>query len=331
VSAACPVARAAILCFVVGVGAGVAACARPTEVELRLHPCMVKEAGPPRRVELEIVGYDEAGEAMPALMRGFDIPDPTVLADGYATVGLNKPDGMVEAAFTLTWTYGMDRSATVELPRRPVPAAGEVLDLGVEGCLPVGDTTGTSTDPSGSSSSGGTSTGDTSSSGDGTSTSTGDTSTSTGDTSTSSSGDESSSSGESSTTGEPTLVGMPCVNAGELFCENVAPGKMGNAIFCDKDTWIVADLVKACVPLGDFCPVAMMTNPIPVGCVNEGEDGFSVVCRDEPTMVCDAGKVGCAGNQISLCTDLGMGEIRVEGLCVGACEDKGEGPYCLPP
>jgi len=119
------------------------ACGKATEVELRLHPCMLGQSGPPHRVDLEIVGYDEAGKAMAPLMRGFEITDPAVLADGYATVGLNKPDGMVEAAFTLTWSYGPEVLARVELPRRPVPAAGEVLELGAEGCAPVGDTTGT--------------------------------------------------------------------------------------------------------------------------------------------------------------------------------------------
>ena len=40
---------------------------------------------------------------------------------------------------------------------------------------------------------------------------------------------------------------------------------------------------------------------------------------------------GPSGAGITLCTDLGDGEIRVKGLCVGLCQDEGEGPYCLPP
>jgi hypothetical protein len=337
VSASCPVARAAIL-FAVTSLLGAAACAKPTEVELRLYPCMVAESGPPRRVDLEIVGYDEAGEPMPPLMQGFDIPDLSVLADGHATVGLRKPAGMVEAEFKLTWSYGPERTATVELPRRPVPAAGEVLELGAEGCMSAGDTTGTSAGESDASSGSTGSSSGSSSSGEGTSTSTstGDTSTgtSTGDTSTSSSSGESSSSGGSSTTGEPSMEGLPCVNDGELFCENAGPGKMGKALYCDADAglWIAADLVDACEPLAIFCPTDQLTNPKPIGCVSNGFDGFSCACSDDPGQPCEPDKIGCVGNdRITLCTDLGDGEIRVKGLCVGLCQDEGEGPYCLPP
>lgn len=331
-----PLACVAVLvCGLVG-GASLGACARPTEVELRLYPCMLTEMGPPpRHVELEIVGYDEAGAAMKPLLKGFDIPDLGVLGDGYATVGLNKPAGMVEAAFTLTWSYGAELTATAKLPRRPVPAAGEVLELGGEGCVPAEGTTSASTGDSSTSgsSSGSTSTGDTSSgTGTGSGSSTGEpsTSTSTGDTSTSS-GSESSSGG-SSTTGEPTMLGDKCVNEGELFCEHAAPGKLGDALFCEGGFWVVADLMAACNPLNIFCPVDMLDSPVPIGCVNDGVDGFSCACSDQPTVPCEPLDIGCEGNDhITLCTDLGQGDIRVKGLCVGLCKDDGQGPYCLPP
>ena len=258
---------------------------------------MLTEMGPPpRHVELEIVGYDEAGAAMMPVLKGFDIPDLGVLGDGYATVGLNKPAGMVEAAFTLTWSYGAELTATAKLPRRPVPAAGEVLELGGEGCVPAEGTTSAST---------------------------GDSSTSSG---------SESSSGGSSTTGEPTMLGDKCMNEGELFCEHAAPGKLGDALFCEGGFWVVADLMAACNPLNIFCPVDMLDSPVPIGCVNDGVDGFSCACSDQPTVPCEPLDIGCEGNDhITLCTDLGQGDIRVKGLCVGLCKDDGQGPYCLPP
>ena len=315
------------MCVAIFLGVGLGACARATEVELRLYPCMAVEMGPPNRVDLEIVGYDAAGEAMAPLVHGFDIPDPGVFADGYATVGLNKPAGMVEAAFTLTWSYGAGVMATAELPRRPVPSAGAVLELGDDGCMVVGDTTGTSTGDS-STSTGSTSAGETSSTGS-TSTSTSETSTSTGETSTSS-GSESST-GASSTTGEMTMVGELCDSEGDLFCENAGPGKLGNALYCQGGVWIVADLMLACTPLDIFCPVDLLMGAVPIGCTNEGIDSFSCACRDEPTVPCDLQDVGCDGNdRITLCTNEGQGDIRVKGLCVGLCKDDGQGPYCQP-
>ncbi len=296
---------------------------------------MLSEMGPPpRHVDLEIVGYDEAGAAMKPLRKGFDIPDLGVLGDGYATVGLNKPAGMVEAAFTLTWSYGAELTATAELPRRPVPAAGEVLELGGEGCVPVGGTSGTSASDTSSSSSSGSSSGTSttaasSGTGTGTGSSTGDTSTSTGDTSTSS-GSESSSSGGSSSTGEPTMLGDKCMKDKQLFCENAGPGKLGDALFCEGGFWVEADLIEACMSLDIFCPVGMLTSPLPIGCVSNGYDGFSCACRDQPAMPCEPLDIGCDGNDhITLCTDEGQGDIRVKGLCVGLCKDDGQGPYCV--
>ncbi|MBK9752916.1 MAG: hypothetical protein IPO88_05295 [Nannocystis sp.] len=320
------VARAAILFGVVAF-LGVGACAQPTEVELRLYPCELGE-GPPLRVDLEVVGYDASGAAMPPLTRSFDIPDPGVLADGYATVGLHKPDGMVEAAFTLTWTFPQSVAAQVELPRRPLPAAGEVLELGADSCTPVGGSTGTSTgDSDASTSSGGSSsggqTGDASTSGGSSSTSTsGDTSTSTG----------SDSSGGGSSTGEPSMLGDPCDDQNDsLFCENAGPGKLGNALYCMGGTWQPADLINLCKPLSDYCPTMMLTDAVPIGCTNEGVDGFSCACRDEPAMDCVPADVGCDGNvNITLCTDDGDKQIRVKGLCIGLCMDVGQGPYCVP-
>ena len=128
------------------------------------------------------------------------------------------------------------------------------------------------------------------------------------------------------------MEGDDCVNEGEYFCENSGPGKLGDALFCSGKKWIVADLTKACAPLSDFCPVAQLTNPKPIGCVNDGVDGFSCACRDQPAMECVPGEIGCVGNNyITLCTDEGQGDIRVKGLCVGLCKDDGQGPYCLPP
>ena len=102
-------------------------------------------------------------------------------------------------------------------------------------------------------------------------------------------------------------------------------------MFCQDGIWLMADLKTACMPLDIFCPVGQLMNPVPIGCVNPGFDGFSCACRDEPTVPCDLQDVGCDGNdRITLCTNDGQADIRVKGLCIGLCKDDGQGPYCQP-
>lgn len=308
------------------------ACARPTEVELRLYPCT---SITPVRVTLDVQGYDAEGKALAPLHAEREIPGAGVLADGFATVGLRKADGLAEADFTLTWEDAQGAAEVVTHPRLAVPEVGAVLELGAEMCAPVGDTSSSGDTSTGSTSTGDSSTGDSTTGSDTGDTTTGSSSSgssSTGDTTT---GSTSSSTGDSdtddSTTGEPSKIGTKC-RAGELvFCEGDAPGKPGVALVCDT-TWQVADLAMLCSPLHDYCPTADMVNPKPVGCTAhaDGVVGFSCVCEEEPTVPCDPAKIGCQGsNEITMCVDDGMGgQEQLKGLCVGLCHDVAMAPYC---
>ena len=313
------------------------ACARPTEVELRLYPCT---SITPVHVTLDVQGYDAEGAALAPLHAEFEISGAGVLADGFATVGLRKSDALAEADFTLTWRDAEGAAEVVTHPRLVVPDVGAVLELGAEMCAPVDDTSSsggdtstgsssssgdstttdasssTTVDPTTGSSSSGSSTGDTTTTGD-SSTSTGDTDTTTGD----------------MTTGEPSMVGEPCGGDDLLFCEHVAPGKPGTALSCDGKNWMLGDLQKICFPLSDFCPTGKMMNPKPVGCTayDDNVTGFSCICEEEPMVPCLPAEIGCEGlNEITMCVDDGMGgEQRLKGLCVGQCYDVANAPYCV--
>lgn len=320
--------------FVLALAACGLACARPTEVELRLHPCT---ALTPVRVLLDIQGYDAAGEPLAPLHAEFEIGGARVLADGIATVGLRKPDGLVEADFTLTWVDAQDVAEVVTHTGLAVPDVGEILELGADGCAPVDGETGTSSGSSGdgtSSSSGDGTTGDAttgSSSGDdttSTSSSSSDDTTTTGDGS--STTDATDTSTGDNTTGEASMLGMPCGGDDLLYCEGSGPGKAGVGLRCDGKNWQLADLVSLCETLTDYCPVGSMINPFPVGCTAHDDHvtGFACICAEDPKVPCVQANIGCEGlNQITLCTDDGD-EQQLKGLCVGECYDDGGGPFC---
>lgn len=323
-SALCRIAGAAtlLLCCMC------CACARPTEVELRLHACAL--AGEvPVKVDLEIRGVDAGGEPLPVLKGSYDI-DPGALADGYATVGLVKPEGMVDADFTITWHDGRGGVEVVELLHRPVPAAGAVLELGAERCTPLDP--GTSS--GGSSSSGeGTSTGSSSttdasgsSSGDEASTSTttgtsmtGDTTSSTGDTNTTTGG----------TTGEPTLQGMPCDGGGgddQFYCEHGGPGQLGTMLHCLGNKWEYGNLTTVCKSLFLLnCPDSLgLMDPVLVGCNGVGPDGLTCICKDVEPQGCEP--TGCgAGETITLCD----GDERAKAVCSNFCATIDGEPMCV--
>jgi len=305
------------------------ACAQPTDVELRLHACALAGAVPVR-VDLEIRGLDAEGGSLPVLKDTYEI-DPAGLADGYATVGLRKPEGMVGADFIITWHDGDGGVEVVELLNRPVPAAGEVLELDADRCMPPGS--GTSSSSSGdATTSGSTSTGtvDDTSSSTGTDTSsgtTGDTTggTTTGDTTSSSTGDTD---GTSGTTGEETIVGTPCSidDDGLFYCEGGGPGQIGTMLHCTGGEWMVGNLKEICKTLfNDNCPPSLeMTNPFAVGCNGEGADGLTCVWKDMPAQVCEM--IGCADEKkISLCD----GGDRVLAVCSGNCIDVDGLPQCI--
>jgi hypothetical protein len=313
-------------------------CARPTEVELRLYPCADLT---PVRVILDVQGYDAGGAALAPLHAEFDIAGAGVLADGFATVGLRKPDGIAEADFTLTWRDAGGVAEVVTHERLAVPEVGAVLELGADGCAPV-DATSSSGDDSTTAdpSTGDSTTGDASSSSSTTDPTTGTTggTSSTGDTTTTGDSTTSTSTTDTTTgdmtTGEPSKLGDKCGGDDLLLCEHFGPGKMGTALLCDGEFWEVANLVSICSPLSDYCPTGKMMMPKPIGCTahEDGVSGFSCVCEEEPKVPCLPAMIGCEGNnEITLCVDDGEGgEQQLKGLCVGQCYDVANAPYCIP-
>lgn len=295
------------------------ACARPTDVELRLHACALAGAAPVR-VDLEIRGLDAEGAALPVLEASFDV-DPAALADGYATVGLRTPVGMVEADFTISWHDGDGSVEVVELLGRPVPAAGEVLELAADDCMPVGESTG-GTSSSGDGTTGGSSATDGTTAVEDPSTSTGGDTTTTGSSSSSSTGETDTTT--DGTTGEASMVGTPCFAEGEYYCENGGPGQVGTMLYCDI-VWKDDDLEAICGTLFKAnCPPALgMVNPVAVGCSGVGPDGLTCVWKDTPGMPCEP--VGCTlGKRITLCD----GGDRVLAECSGPCEVVDSEPIC---
>ena len=301
------------------------ACSKPTEVELRLYPC-----GEPDKVDLDIQGYDGGGNALPLLQKSFAISDPGVFGDKYATVGLSKPDGMVTADFTLTWHLAGGALEVVMLPGKNVPDAGEVLELGADGCMPVGGTTTGMTEP-------------TSSTGASTSTSTGPESTSTGDDTTGSTGSTgtattgSTSDGMTTTsettetttgdmtTGEESLLGKPCDPddpQGAFYCEDSGPGLIGSLLECEVDTWVTASCgINDCMML----PFSM---PVAVGCSGVGYT-FACVCQEmTPVDDCMTADQGCDDDMmtITLCHQ-GFIAKTICAMCSAVDEDL---PVCVP-
>jgi hypothetical protein len=290
------------------------ACARPTEVELRLHACAL--AGQvPVKVDLEIRGFDVGGTRLPVLRDSFPI-DPEALADGYATVALVKPEGMVEADFTISWHDGRGEVEVVELLDRPVPAAGQVLELGADHCMPLDPGTSSSSGEDTSTSSSSTTDASSSSSGDDTST-TGDTTSSTGDTDT------------GGTTGEPSMAGTPCNGGGgmdQFYCEHGGPGQLGTMLHCLNNKWEYGDLPDVCESLFKFnCPDSLgLVDPVLVGCSGLGPNGLTCVCRDMAPQPCQ--QTGCGpGETITLCDD---GE-RAQAVCTNYCEMFDGEPMCV--
>jgi hypothetical protein len=300
-----------------------AGCGKPTEVELRLVPC-----GMPDQVDLDIQGYDAEGTALPPLHKNFSIADAGVFGDGYATVGLRPPDGMVTADFTLIWRTA-DELEVVTLTGLTVPAVGEVLELGAADCMPVGDSTtstGGSTEAMSTSTGPGTSTGGTSTTGG--ETSTGTTGTSTTDVTTGGTTVETTgSTTDDSTTGEPGMKDTPCPGQdGDYFCEHGGPGEVGELLVCNG-TWMVTDC-----DVGTLCANLGYTMPVAIGCSGVG-DQFACLCQEEEGVECVGGEMACdmSGLILTMCVDDGMGKSIVTQAECAMCEEPEAGmPYCAP-
>ncbi len=304
------------------------ACAKPTEVELRLRPC-----GDPVKVDLDIQGYDGEGAAMTPLSASFEISDDGVFGDGYATVGLKKPDGMVTADFTLTWHGSDELEEVVTLTDVVVPAAGEVLTLEAKDCTQVGDsTTGEPTGP-GSTSTGsepGTSTGSTSTGDDTTTTTGGDTTTTTGSTTevtTTGTTEVTTESTGGSSTGD-TILGDDCTMQQQdlLYCEHGGAGLVGDVFVCDQGKW--KDGVPACSP-DVWCSEVDFMMPFTVGCSGVDED-LACLCREMGSDVeCLPADQGCEGKTITLCQNTDDGPRITKGTCPDVCNmDDPMNPYC---
>lgn len=310
-------------------------CARATEVELRLYPCGL-HGGVPVRVDLEVRGFDAADAPLAPLRATFQIPPgPGVLGDGYATVGLAPPDGLVRADFIVTWHDAEGEAEVVVHPNLAVPGLGEVLELGAEMCAPVdassgGSSTGGSSSSSGESSS--SSGSESSSTGDGTTT-TGDGTTTTGDGTTTTTGDTTDDTSGTSTTGEETMVGSFCDSKmTEYYCEGGGPGQLGTLLECIDAKWAKADLVKRC-NLDAFCTDIGLIEPKAVGCSGIGPEVFSCVCQDAVPQPCIGDEAACQMGQeiITLCIENELDTpIRTKGRCAVVCYEDGDGPMCKP-
>lgn len=316
----------------------VTGCAKPTDVELRLVPC-----GAPVRVDLEVQGFDAGGAALMALNASYAIDDPGVFSDGYATVGLRKPDGLVTADFTLTWHGSGDAPQVVTLTGVVVPAAGEVLELGAAECTAVGGTSTTTPTGDESTSTGAptstevsTSTG-TSSTGDDTTstTSTTDvtTGTSTSDETTSGTTDATTSD-ESTSTGGDTIEGEGCAGQeNELYCEGGGAGEVGHMLKCNMVTkvWDAVDAASVCKP-EDWCPFAMvmLVDPKVVGCSGVGKT-LACMCQGSlPEEPCSEADQGCGADEvITLCHEAMDGLRLTKSVCAVCDESTPMMPYCM--
>ncbi len=137
--------------------------------------------------------------------------------------------------------------------------------------------------------------------------------------------------GDTTMSPEPSMLGEACANDLGLFCENGGPKRLGTLLQCKSGQWAVADLDQIC-DLGIYCPAAELglNDPVPVGCSGVDEIDISCVCRDTPPAPCDGSEVGCDGQAITLCVDLGDGATHLRGQCATHCEADPDGPTCQP-
>lgn len=311
----------------------VAACGGgPTAVELRLYPC-APPAGAAMSVTLEIQSRDQGGAALgDPLAKTFEISDPAVLSDGYATVGFEPPAGTVTADFAVTWKGGLDES-TAHYMNVAVPALGEAIVLGMEACEDVGGTTGdptsgtsgstadattnegTSTGASSTGSTGGTSSGST---GETTGDATGTTGT-TGDTDTTG----------GTTGGDEPKEGLPCEQGEPAVCDG-GPGALGTFLQCIDSVWTKSE--PPC-DVETVCPIELgLVAPQLIGCLGEGTN-WTCGCADTPVMECAMGDMNkcspiAGGFKIDLCVDEGGKSIHYAGRCNDCYDVQGE-PLCV--
>lgn len=299
--------------------AALAACGgEPSEVELRLYRCAGLDA--PMSVRLEIQSFDEDGAALGGLLgKTFDVPDPAVFSDGYATVGFVPPGGTVTADIAVIWTEDGAQS-TASFTKIAVPPLGQALVLGADACDGGETTTETTTAPTTSatgttgSSSGGGETGSTGSTGSTGTTEVGTSSTSGAtETETSSTGDGTGSTG-TGTTGP--IPGEDCPGKeGSTECSD-GIGKVGQFVKCQGGVWQAIE--PECVP-EDVC--GDVINPKLVGCFGVPEY-WTCACIGAPADPCMVeGESSCDPNtgKLDVCLpDMDMMLKHHVGYC-GAC------------
>ena len=315
------------------------ACGGDPLVQLRLHPCDADAL--PKSVRVEIQAYDSGGAPIgERVAASFSIPAASVFADGYATIGYARPEGAASADFTVGWFASAmagsiaDSAQVVILTGVAVPAAGEVLDLGAEACMPgmgtTSDGTSTSTGTSDSTSTSGTATSGSSSTATGTSA--GSTTDATTDATTDTTTTTGSTSGSTTdaTTATTGMVGMPCdpVVDVEPVCETAAPGEVGTLYKCEEQgmsgVWAVD--TTSC---GSICelPFYGFQKGVPIGCSgNGGGAAWGCLCKDDGAVVaCTDVDQQCTVDFLQLCVD---GELA-KATCPEGCKDDPE-PICGP-
>lgn len=319
-------ARAALLALFAAAACG----GKADAVELRLYPCAAPGGGS-MSVELAIQSRDGDGAPVGALLtETFTIPAPAVFSDGYATVAFRPPAGTVTADFTVTWSGG-GIEATATYVGVAVPALGEALVLGEDGCdegpgstsEPTGTSAPTTTDATTGevTTTGTTEVGTSTTEGSTSTTTTGSTGTTTGETT----------SGSSGTTSGGPMEGQPCMQGEPIHCDG-GPGVLGVFLKCSDGVWTKAD--PPCT-LENVCPPELgLTDPQMVGCLGDGPN-WTCACAETPVQECPMGGTSkCSlfplGVKVELCVQEGDKLNHYVGSC-GQCVEEVPGqPLCVP-
>lgn len=301
---------------------------KPTEVELRLFPCV----SAPTSVSLTIQSYGEGGEKIGApLAKTFRIDDQGVFDDGFATVGFTPPEGTLHADITVVWsTSGEEVQARYNAPVR---RRGEAIELGADQCEDdPGTTTMMSTTLETTTTEATTdaeTTETTSTSTETTSTSTTETTTDPSETTTTTGTSETSTTDSTTgTTGEEPVEGGDCAGGGAVC--TAGPGEIGKLLQCINSKWV--ESYDGCAE--DACEHFGFDDPVIVGCT--GDVAWGCVCAPTPKEACSrdmkskCGEVTDAGQLVDLCVEDGDDTWHYAAIC-SSCKMVDDQPLCVSP
>jgi hypothetical protein len=328
-------------------------CADPEFIELRLAPCDADAL--PRSVRVRIQPYDEGGGPLgEAKNQAFEIADPGLFDDGFATIAYAPPTGAATATFTVAWftepTAGTLNASqeVVTLTRLALPPLGDPLELSAAGCAPWTDTstsTGTDTattdgtDTAGTATDGTTtdttattgatdSTTTTGSTTDGTTTTTTDgTTTTTDGTTTDGTSTTDGTTTDDTTTGGDTIEGTPCAMNDPDTCETAEPGGVGKLYSCIGGEWTEnADAVCGLICKNTFYGYTL---GVAVGCSGNGTGtAWGCLCGEgQGQAPCTDVDQQCTIKDMSQLLQLCIGGDLFKATCPETCSDD-PAPIC---